>query len=148
MTDFVDDNERFSRWVFFPRFVNQNGLLNQKFVYLRPNINEEGISGQLYDRISRQVAIADGMKFCRNKNGVPTEKLVALAIAKAGELRKLAFIPDSIDIVSCPSPNVHAHAEIRFAIDGIPITGNTANMQLLYYYDRIKDVLSDGLCYI
>jgi len=43
---------------------------------------------------------------------------------------------------------VHAHAEIRISIDGIPVTGNTANMQLLYYYDRIKDVLSEDISYV
>ena len=69
--DCVDDNERFSRWVFYPRFMDENGGLNHKFIFLRPNINEEGISGQLYDRISRQIAIEDGVKFCRKKNGKP-----------------------------------------------------------------------------
>ena len=146
--DCVNDNERFSRWVFYPRFMDESGVLNHKFIFLCPNINEEGISGQLYDRISRQIAIADGMKFCRKKNGKPSEKLVALTIAKTVNLRKLAFVPDCIDVVSCPSPVVHAHAEIRISIDGIPVTGNTANMQLLYYYDRIKDVLSEGISYV
>jgi hypothetical protein len=71
-----------------------------------------------------------------------------LAITETVNLRKLAFVPDSIDVVSCPSSVVHAHAEIRIAIDGIPVTGNTANMQLLYYYDRIKDVLSEDISYV
>lgn len=143
----VDDQEHFSRWVYQPRFIDENGRLNSRFVILRPTINEEGLSGQLFDRISLEVAVSEGKKFIR-KYKTNSEKLVALAIVGVGDLRQIADVNDIIDVVSVPSESVSAHAEIRFYLNGQLATGNTPTSFLKYYFDEINSLMQDNLRFI
>lgn len=140
------DEERFSRWVYKPRFVDDDGLLKKSFIFLRENINEEGISGQLYDRLSHDVVVSEGIKFeRRHKNPQKSEKLVGLAIVPVGDLRDVAILPDTIDVESVPSDYVSEHAEIRFYLDGVLATGNTSNQLLDFYFDEILSLMANGL---
>ncbi|MCQ2252110.1 MAG: hypothetical protein MJZ61_01535 [Bacteroidales bacterium] len=129
--------------------MDESGVLNSKFVTLRPHINEEGISGQLIDRIGVEVAVADGAKFIRtHKDGTPAEKLSALAIASVGELRNLSVGMDKVDVLNVPSSVVSAHAEIRIYIDGELVTGNSTNFKLKFYLNSISRILSQGLLFV
>ncbi len=143
--EFVSSDERFSRWVYCPRHIGNDGVLNERFIYLRPSINEEGISGQLYDRISFEIAVDDGKQFLRKRNNGDSEKMVAIAVVKTGELRGLSYNDDSIDVVSQPSERVHYHAEIRISFDGNPVTGNTPGLKTKFYFDRIKQLMQANL---
>lgn len=144
--DKVNGSEHFSRWVYCPRFIDVDGNINSNFIKLRPHINEQGISGQLFDRISLEISVNEGTQFIRkNKQGLPIEKLVAIAVAEVAEIVNLAQLPDVIKVESVPSNAVSAHAEIRFYLDGVMATGNSYSHMLQFYFELIKDLMANHL---
>lgn len=64
-----------------PRFINDAGLVNERFITLRSHLNESGISGQLFDRMSLDDIIELGHRFIRRtRDGEPKETLTHIAI--------------------------------------------------------------------
>ena len=147
----VKDSERFSRWVYRPRFIDASGILSDRFITLRPQLHEEGISGQLYDRVGREVVIKEGVLFVhKDKNGNPKEELVAISKALVSEIRELSQDNDIIDVVSVPSAKVSHHAEIRFKIDGVDFMAdrNVMDARLQDYFDQIRMIMSENLDFV
>lgn len=136
----VEDKEHFSRWVYNPRFINDSGEVNDKFITLRSHINEKGISGQLYDRLTLEEIITTGLKFIRRKrSGEPTETLSHIAKVQVSSIRQLATTEDKIDIVEVPSETVPQHAEIQFSLKA------AKPAKLYYYFEKIKDGMLQDL---
>lgn len=147
----VKDNEHFSRWVYRPRFIDVSGTLSDRFITLRPQLHEEGVSGQLYDRAGREIVIKEGLLFIhKDKKGHPTEELVAISKALVGEIRDLSQDSDVVDVVSVPSDKVSHHAEIRFKIDGVDFVAgrNVMDARLQDYFDQIRMIMSEDLDFI
>lgn len=145
-TKTVQDEELFSRWVYVPRFMTEDGILSSRFVILREPLNESGISGQLYNRVERRAVIKDALQFIRKrKDGSCAETLKYIAVANVGEIRAIAIDDDVIDVVEVPSARVSGHAEIRFAINGKMVDGTCKDAKLLMYYDELKDLFQRNL---
>jgi len=143
----VSDNEHFSRWVYAPRYLTDEGLLNDKFISLRPQIKEKGVSGQLCDRIDFATIVSDGNRFIRvNANGDAIESLKYVAKANVADIRNIALWGDTVDVVKVPSQLVHEHAEIIFMLDGMLVDALCKDAKLLYYFDELKILL--GKCLI
>ncbi len=146
MIEEVKKEEHFSRWIFKPRFIDENGVVNDRFVALRPHINEQGLSGQLIDRIGFDVAVSEGSAFVRTKkDGTPLETLYGLAIAQVVDIRGLSLSNDNVDVESVPSQNVSAHAEIRIYINGELATGKSTDFKLRFYLNQIQNILLNGI---
>ncbi len=146
MIDEVKNDEHFSRWIFKPRFIDDNGVVNERFVALRPHINEQGLSGQLIDRIGFDVAVSEGIAFVRTKkDGTPLESLYGLAIAQVADIRGLSLSGDNVDVESVPSDRVSAHAEIRIYINGDLVTGKSTDFKLRFYLNKIQNILLSGI---
>ncbi len=146
MIDEVKNEEHFSRWIFKPRFIDDNGVVNDRFVALRPHINEQGLSGQLIDRIGFDVAVSEASAFIRTKkDGTPLESLYGLAIAQVSDIRGLSLSNDNVDVEPVPSDRVSAHAEIRIYINGLLATGKTTDFKLRYYLNNIQNILQEGI---
>lgn len=142
----VQDEELFSRWVYVPRFMSEDGILNSRFVILREPLKESGISGQLYNRQERISIISDALQFIRKrKDGSNAETLKYIAVAKVGEIRAIAIDNDVIDVVEVPSEKVSSHAEIQFTINGKIVDGTCKDAKLLMYYDELKDLFERNL---
>ena len=136
----VADEESYARWIYKPRYVDEEGIYNTSFITLREN--EDGVSGQLIDRAGKKLVILSGMRYRRSKkDGTPKEeKFLGFAKALSGEIRKVAVEPDKIDVIIRESA-VPYHAVITFQIEGELIRGNTQNSHFLLYKDKLKDLL-------
>lgn len=135
--DRVKDEEHYLRWIYDPRHIIKD-VVQLSFISLKPK--EEGVSGQIYERLESEAEIYKAAKsFERNK-----EAYWGYAMASVGEIRSIAMDDDKIDVLMTVS-KVPAHAEIRFAIDGEQIVGNTPNPRLSYYFNEIKELLCGGL---
>ncbi|MBR5695988.1 MAG: hypothetical protein IKX43_07160 [Paludibacteraceae bacterium] len=133
----VLDDEHFARWVYCPRFVDTDGTFNEKFISLRPQ--EEGISGQIFEKAGHDVILQCGSKFRRASNDgtAKEERFVGYVKALTGEIRKIADEPDtSIDVVYTSSP-VPFHAEIRFYINEDLLKGNNQSPYYLRYRKKL-----------
>lgn len=149
--DMVLDSEEFSRWVFQPRYIDELGILNSKFITLRPHLKECGVSGQLINRAGFYEAVRCGNLFIRrDKNGNPIDQLVAIAKAKVSDIRSLSQDSDTIDVLSVPSESVTDHAEIRLFIKGVLFVAgeNTMNAAVQDYLDQISFLLSENMIFI
>lgn len=133
----VTENEHFSRWVYNPRFINDAGEVNDRFITLRSHLNEEGISGQLFDRLPIEDVIESGQKFIRKtSNGTPKETLSHIAKAEVGNIVHLALGTDKIRVEEVPSEHVPQHAEIKFDVVD---NASTNSAKMYYYFEKIKD---------
>lgn len=145
-TQEIQDEEIFSRWVYIPRFMSEDGFLNSRFIILREPLREAGISGQLYNRLERKAVIKDALQFIRKrKDGSYAETLKYIAMAKVGDIRAIAMDNDAIDVVENPSAKVSFHAEIRITINGKIVDGTCKDAKLLMYYDELKDLFGKNL---
>ena len=135
--DRVRDEEHYLRWIYDPRNIIKDEL-KPSFISLRPK--ERGVSGQIYERLESDVEIYKAAKTYENS----TEAYWGYAMALVGDIRSIAMDDDKIDVLMTVS-KVPAHAEIRFAIDGEQIVGNTPNPRLSYYFNEIKVLLCGGL---
>ncbi len=139
----IEDSEIFSRWIYCPRYVDESNNFNDNYTSLRKTINEEGISGQIYNRAGKEAVMKSGLEFIRkNKKGVATEAFVGVGLAEVISIRQLSVEPDTIDVIEVPSTRVPHHAEIRFWINGIPSFGQCQNPRLLYYFYELKKLMS------
>lgn len=139
----VLDNEHFARWVYCPRFVNADDTFNERFISLRPN--EEGISGQIFEKAGHDGILKCGAEFRRtSKDGTDKEeRFVGYVKALTGEIRKIADEPNtSIEVVYTPSPSVPYHAEIRFYINGALLKGNNQNSYYLRYRTNLTKLFA------
>lgn len=139
--DKVLDDEHFARWVYSPRFVDANNTFNEKFISLRPK--EEGISGQIFEKVGHDVILQCGSKFRRaaNDGTDKEERFVGYVKALTSEIRKIADEPDtSIDVVYTSSPSVPFHAEIRFYINEDLLKGNNQNPYYLRYRKKLTNL--------
>ena len=126
------DEEHYLRWIFQPRHI-VNDVLKDNFISLRKD--EEGISGQIYERVARDnIYEVSSMYSKKNDN-------YGYAMAKVGDIRKLAQDKDKIDVLLTESP-IPAHAEIRFNINDVPVIGNTPHPKMTYYLLKLKELLS------
>lgn len=133
----VRDEEHYLRWIFDPRHIIKDEI-KPLFISLRKD--EDGISGQIYERLESETEIYKAAKsFERVK-----ESYWGYAMASVGKIRSLALDSDKIDVLMTES-KVPAHAEIRFVIDGEQIVGNTPNSRLSYYFNEVKELLCGGL---
>ena len=133
----VRDEEHYLRWIFDPRHIIKDEV-KPLFISLRKD--EEGVSGQIYERLESETEIYKAAKgFERVK-----ESYWGYAMASVGKIRSLALDSDKIDVLMTES-KVPAHAEIRFVIDGEQIVGNTPNSRLSYYFNEVKELLCGGL---
>lgn len=133
----VRDEEHYLRWIFDPRHIIKDEI-KPLFISLRKD--EDGISGQIYERLESETEIYKAAKsFERVK-----ESYWGYAMASVGKIRSIALDSDKIDVIMTES-KVPAHAEIRFVIDGEQIVGNTPNSRLSYYFNEVKVLLCGGL---
>ena len=129
----VRDDEHYLRWIFDPRHVIKDDI-KPSFICLRKS--EEGVSGQIYERLDSEAEIYKAAKsFQRHR-----EAYWGYAMASAGMIRSVALDGDEVDVLMTESI-VPAHAEIRFSIDGDVVIGNTPNSRLSYYFNEIKELL-------
>ncbi len=136
----VLDEEHFARWVYCPRFVSANGIFNEKFISLRPN--EEGISGQIFEKVEHDGILKCGAEFRRTtKDGTDKEeRFVGYVKAKTRKIREIADEPEtSIDVIYTKS-TIPFHAEIRFYINGDLLKGNNQNPYYLRYRKKLKSL--------
>lgn len=133
----VRDDEHYLRWIYDPRHIIKDEV-KLSFISLRKD--EDGISGQIYERLESETEIYKAAKsFERVK-----ESYGGYAMASVGKIRSLALDSDKIDVIMTES-KVPAHAEIRFVIDGEQIVGNTPNSRLSYYFNEVKELLCGEL---
>ncbi|MCR5038944.1 MAG: hypothetical protein K6A94_06375 [Bacteroidales bacterium] len=146
----VYDDETYVRWIYRPRYINDNGTFRTTFVSLRErgDYKEEGISGQILERAGHEQVIKCGLSFRRiSYDGTPKEeRFVGYASAKCGQIRAVADSPDDkVDVLLTPSSVPH-HAEIRFFILGVSVKGNNQNAHFLRYKDKLRELLAKN-CY-
>ncbi|MBQ0074719.1 MAG: hypothetical protein KBT34_11045 [Prevotella sp.] len=138
----VAEEEHFSRWLYNPRFINDAGEVNERFITLRSHLNEKGISGQLFDRLTLSEVIETGKKFVRSKrDGTQTETLSHIAKAKILNIKSIALQNDNINVLEVHSDIVPQHAEIRFCLNN----DSTMSARQYYYFEKIKDEMLKGL---
>lgn len=146
--DMVMDEERYARNVYDPRNIDEKGILKEPFISLRTfqdGTEERGVSGQIYDRVSEEDIIENGIRFIRKKNnGEPKERYVGFALAKVGDIRAVAGEDDEIDVVLTES-EIPAHAEIVFRIEGVYLQGKNRNSRYLKYCDDLKELLNKDI---
>lgn len=131
------DEEHYLRWIFDPRHIIKDEF-KPSFISLRRD--EQGISGQIYERLETEEEIYKSAKtFERTK-----ESYWGYAMATVGELKAVALDSDEIYVLMTESI-VPAHAEIRFVIEGAAVVVNTPNSRLSYYFNEIKELLSRGI---
>ena len=135
--DRVKDEEHYLRWIYDPRHIIKD-IVKPSFISLRPK--EDGVSGQIYERLESEAEIYKAAKSFERTN----EAYWGFAMASVGEIRSVALAGDEIDVLLTESI-VPAHAEIRFVIEGEKIVGNTPNSRLSYYFNEIKALLCGGL---
>lgn len=135
--DRVKDEEHYLRWIYDPRHIIKD-VVKPSFISLRPK--EDGVSGQIYERLESEAEIYKAAKSFERTN----EAYWGFAMASVGEIRSVALAGDEIDVLLTESI-VPAHAEIRFVIEGEKIVGNTPNSRLSYYFNEIKALLCGGL---
>ena len=133
----VRDEEHYLRWIFDPRHIIKDEV-KPLFISLRKD--EEGVSGQIYERLESETDIYKAAKSFESIK----QSYWGYAMASVGKIRSLALDRDRIDVLMTIS-KVPAHAEIRFVIDGTAIVGNTPNSKLSYYFNEIKESLCSGL---
>lgn len=146
----VYDDETYARWIYCPRYINDSGIFKSCFISLRDRkgYQEEGISGQILERVGHEQVIKNGLNFRRKTfDGTPKEeRLVGYAFANCGQIRAVADERDDrIDVVLTKSVVPH-HAEIRFYIEGTLVKGNNQNAHFLRYKDKLRGLLTNS-CY-
>lgn len=147
--DYVSDDEHFARWLYRPRYLDNNDNFTPRFINLRDRDGfcEEGVSGQILERAGLKTVLCCGLSHrWKSNDGTPKEeKFVGFAKAKVGEIRGVADEQGtSIDVVLTKS-DVPFHAEIRFTIDGQLIKGNNQNPHFLRYKDRLKNLFAQDI---
>lgn len=132
----VGDDEIFARWVYQPRFMNDDEELIEMYVSLREN--ENGLSGMLLNRCSHDEVVNTGLIFQRKKkNGIPKEAFCGYCKACVREIRAIAEPDDTVDVVEAPSAKVLHHAVIVFVINGQHICGNTPHPRMRRYKEAL-----------
>ena len=129
----VYDSEIFARWLYRPRFIDENNKLNERFISLRVfsgRIPEKGVSGQLLNRAGHNSVILCGKLFRRT--------------SKDGS----NLLCDKVDVILTDAVIIPFHAEIRFIIDGQEIDGNHIDARFLKYKDKLTDLFSQDIYYI
>ena len=135
--DRVKDEEHYLRWIYDPRHIVKD-VVKPVFISLRPK--EDGVSGQIYERLESEAEIYKAAKRFERIE----ESYWGYAMASVGNIRSLALDSDEIDVLMTIS-RIPAHAEIRFVIEGEQVVGNTPNSRLSYYFNEIKELLCVGL---
>ena len=133
----VRDEEHYLRWIYDPRHIVKD-VVKPVFISLRPK--EDGVSGQIYERLESEAEIYKAAKRFERIE----ESYWGYAMASVGKIRSLALDSDEIDVLMTIS-RIPAHAEIRFVIEGEQVVGNTPNSRLSYYFNEIKELLCGGL---
>ncbi len=133
----VRDEGHYLRWIFDPRHIVKD-VVKPVFISLRPK--EDGVSGQIYERLESEAEIYKAAKRFERIE----ESYWGYAMASVGNIRSLALDSDEIDVLMTIS-RIPAHAEIRFVIEGEQVVGNTPNSRLSYYFNEIKELLCVGL---
>lgn len=146
----VYNDETYVRWIYRPRYINDDGVFKSCFVSLRDreDFQEEGISGQILERAGHKQVIKSGLNFRRKTyDGTSKEEhFIGYASANCGQIRNVADEQDDkIDVVLTESIVPH-HAEIRFYVEGALIKGNNQNAHFLRYKDRLRELLTNS-CY-
>ena len=152
--DNILDSEHFTRWVYCPRSVDESGALKNDFVYLRiiKGEPEEGISGQIFEKVGHDGVLECGRKFIRTTKNGTKELFLGYVKAKVGSIRNIAEEMENInadnanckiDVLYTESEAIPFHAEIRLYINNILLTGAflkgiTPNAYFLYYQRKLK----------
>lgn len=146
----VLNDEHFARWIYKPRFVDEEGSLNHKFISLRERKGnpESGISGQIYERAGHDNVIKSGLehRWTSNDGTDKEESFVGFAKAKVASIRGISDNEsDCVDVKLKQSENIPFHAEIEFFIEGELMKGNTQNPRFLRYKDKLKDLFGQNI---
>jgi len=146
----VEDDEIFARWIYQPRFMDKNEVLNEAYVSLRerngnPNGPEDGLSGILLNRTTHNEVVETGIGFIRKKKGQPVESFLGYGKALVGAIRRISEDNDRIDVIESPSDSVPHHAIVIFVIDGERIRGNTPHPRMRRYKERLLDLFKSNL---
>ena len=150
----VLDSDIFARWLYKPRFINEDNKLNERFVSLRVfpgNVPEKGISGQLLNRAGHNSVISCGKKFRRtSKDGTAKEeRFVGYTKADVGDIRGISKkVSDTVDVVLADAAEIPFHAEIRFVIDGQEVDGNHIDARFLKYKDKLTELFNKDIVYV
>ncbi len=150
----VFDSDIFARWLYKPRFISEDGILNERFVSLRVfpgNVPEKGISGQLLNRAGHNSVISCGKKFRRTaKDGtIKEERFVGYAKVDVGDIRGISKkVSDTVDVILTDAAEIPFHAEIRFVIDGQGIDGNHIDARFLKYKDKLTELFSKDIVFV
>lgn len=148
--DIVGDDETYARWIYHPRFMDDDEMLIERYVSLReregnPKGPEGGLSGMLLERAGHDAVIKCGIagKWKPKKNKAP-ETFWGYAYSKVGNIRSIAKNPDVIDVQLSPSETVPHHAIVIFLIDGEQMRGMTPNPRFRRYKEALLALLSSS----
>lgn len=139
----VGDDEVYARWIYQPRFMNNEEVLNERFMSMRerngnPNGPENGISGMLINRCDHDTVVEIGQQHkWKPKKNQPEEIFWGYGYAVVAEIRAVAEDKDVIDVEESPSETVPHHAIITFYIDGERQRGNTPHPRMRRYKDNL-----------
>ena len=150
----IYDSEVFARWLYQPRFINNDNMLNDRFISLRVfpgKIAEKGISGQILNRAGHNSVVSCGKKYRRtSKDGTDKEeRFIGYAKAIVGDIRNLSeSFGDTVDVILAETADIPFHAEIRFVINGQEIDGNHLDARFLKYKDKLTELFSKDICWV